>query len=106
MNKLISVAFEVTERNIQLGVRQDCSFCPVAIAINKELDDSVQAFAMKNVLILQNKFNKEFIYSVTWPLKVESFIEDFDANKQIKPFKFKLDIPEKLLSPSARKVKQ
>lgn len=105
MNKLISVAFEVTERNIQLGVRQDCSFCPVAIAINKELDDSVQAFAMKNVLILQNKFNKEFIYSVAWPVEVASFVEDFDTNKQVNPFKFKLDIPEKLLSVSARRVK-
>lgn len=99
---LTSVVFEVTERNIQLGVRQDCCFCAVALAVKKELIDSIQVFSMKNVLILQNRFNHEFIHSVVWPVKVASFIEDIDANKPVKPFKFNMKIPKELLFKKAK----
>jgi hypothetical protein len=72
---------EVTEWDIRYGLKGNCSFCPVAIAMTSALQRRV------HVAVTSGQFHD------TWgafrlPAEVSSFIRAFDAGNPVEPFAF------------------
>jgi len=78
MRKLI----RVTKKHIETGKRYNPRCCPVSLAVrDAQLEDpTVSQYILFRV---QNRFK-----CCPIPKRVESFIINFDARKEVKPFNF------------------
>ena len=77
----------VTEEDIRMGLRYECSKCPIAIALKRAYKE--ERVAVSTVAFL--------IYHLSIPLhtldddsNIVSFIEDFDNGRPVKPFSFEI----------------
>lgn len=79
---------DVTETDISLGERKDCSECAVARAIHRKLpNDRVQIVEHEGYQI---EIGPAVIIK-NLPLPIVNFINDFDAGLPVSPFSFHLD---------------
>lgn len=72
----------VTQRDIEKGLREDPNSCPVARAIKRRGFEDVSV-KTQVIWIGCRKYNP--------PEIVEDFIERFDKGDTVQPFKFELD---------------
>ncbi len=81
----MATMIEVTQGDIDNGLR-DCTNCPVALAVNRAMCQSVKVTPTRI----------EFISGGRWAtsLGVYLFINHFDAGLPVKPFKFEIDVPD------------
>lgn len=77
----------VTQQDIDQGVRATCSFCPVALAMNREIkkpplriDVTREAWCFT---LRGNPAGLNF-----FPVSVRDFIAHFDAGRPVTPFSF------------------
>lgn len=75
----------VTLRDIKKGIKHQSSHCPIARAI-KRLTDI-------RLCVCQEWISFDGIRIPT-PQKASDFISNYDLGQPVKPFKFKLDIPQ------------
>ena len=89
------VTISVTNRDIERGCRSECCSCPIALAINRRLKEQYNAHVNRTFLRLFKK------HAVNWgtvlPIRVMTFVDQFDDCKAVKPFRFQVDIPKKYL---------
>ena len=97
------VTINVTKYEISMGCKQNPCYCPVAMAINKVLDQDkyVALVTQLRVHIYEQprSIKDNFISVINLPEEVHDFIMRFDLGPYNlhKPFSFNLDIPQEYL---------
>jgi hypothetical protein len=78
-----TITVNVTKWHISRGKQSEPNSCPIALAVKKYgmTDVGTTSITCKG---------KE----ITMPKKAQSFVDRFDYDKPVKPFSFKLKIPE------------
>lgn len=80
---------EVTQEDINMGVKKDCHRCPIARAISRTLGTIPD-----NISVIPNSvdiFHPKFLTSY-FPDSVRVFIQNYDHNKSlVRPFEFELE---------------
>lgn len=84
MNKVKTIVVEVTQADINFGIRMSSCDCPVAMAIQRKTRMPIRVGAN---LITWPSCN------VQHPPAVRQFITQFDRGKFVEPFSFDLEIP-------------
>jgi hypothetical protein len=87
----------VTQEHINNGIPTKCGLCPVALAINDVLNNTYyHAYVYHNEIdIANNSFAVKQSFDL--PESVKLFINKFDKNLPVEPFKFELDIDPKYI---------
>lgn len=78
---------KVTQKHIDEGLRWNCSYCPIALAIKELLKVAVVSVNARTVYF---PFD---IKSEKLPLNISTFIKRFDAGCIVYPIEFELEIP-------------
>lgn len=74
---------EVTQEHIDSGIPAACNCCPIALAISEETGESVTVGG--EAVHFQGR-------SLILPREVSAFIHSFDADGEVEPFSFELDV--------------
>lgn len=80
------IRIEVTAEDIEQGVRNDCSFCPVARAIYRALNNPDCVVFVTSRCVTGNNGFAEL------PDSAQSAIESFDRFGCMEPFDFELEL--------------
>lgn len=86
-----SVTVRVTREDIRKGCRFGGSTCPIALAISRALSLPADVGPNNFQLCHEPLFGRT---NHPLPLSAQRFIDRFDAELAVKPFSFKLRIPE------------
>ena len=84
--EIIKKEIQVTQHDINLGIRADCHLCPVALAIER-------ALGVRDVGVYHGTADwtqRKTRWGTNLPLEVQVFIADFDAGAPVKPFSFEI----------------
>jgi len=93
----VIVDLEVTQENIDNGIRYSIDRCPIGLAVRKILN--LPEYGQPGLEIIDNfisvvsfsgMFTSKILAVADVPKEVESFIDDFDSEKPVFPFKFQL----------------
>ena len=79
---------EVTQDDIDNGLRIDCELCPVAKAIVRATGKQARVSAVGVFFFPETPSAKQIFL----PSKVQLFIKSFDRKEPVQPFSFDLDI--------------
>ena len=80
MNK--TLAFEVTLQDIAEGLPNTCFYCPIALALKRELN-----LGPRDIMVLSDKiYIKDKTYAHT--KRTRTFINNFDSRESVKGGKF------------------
>jgi len=77
---------EVTKSDIRHGLRRNDCACPLALSLRRRFS----YVWVGRVSIIAIARNGRF-YSVVTPSEIYRFIERFDNNLEVKPFKYEID---------------
>lgn len=88
----VTVEVNVTQEDINKGVRQNGSSCAIARRLTKLGFEDVNVGGSDDMHIGEEEL------VVSEPVTVDRFIERFDENrKSVKPFKFHIKVPESVI---------
>ena len=73
----------VTQQDIDNGLRCNQTHCPIAIAVYR---CAALSFAVYSINMRYKEFN------IQLPASVQEFIESFDNNKEVQPFSFEVNL--------------
>jgi hypothetical protein len=82
-----TLTIEVTQEDIERGVKQECWDCPIALALFRTTGKewSVAPSSCRELGTLT-----DYIF----PAEATEFIRSFDLGYPVSPFSFKLEVPE------------
>lgn len=78
------ISFTVAQSDIVHGERGDCAWCPVALAMRRVLNKTVEV-GRDYIQIERGKL-------IDLPKEVKTFVRDLDRNMPVRPFTFELEI--------------
>lgn len=91
----MSLKVEVTQKDIDIGLRGDCSQCPVALAVSRALIAAGLEYGVGvdelNIKLFRHGM---LVHTIRTPKEVAEFIEDFDSRYSVEPFLFEIEVPE------------
>ena len=79
------IHIKVTQEDIDLGLAYEASSCPVALALQRELDMPGASLCSSNITVGEHNYNP--------PDEVRDFVVAFDNGKEVKPFSFTMPEP-------------
>ena len=82
------IKVSITKEDIENGKARRCAICPVSLACARAL--GVKFVSVTNVSLYGFYPKDDFLGNL--PIRVQKFIERFDAGKKCDPFTFTLDI--------------
>lgn len=94
---------QVAKEDIENGLKLDCYYCPVSIAVNRLLGDKyvVSMSGSRGVIYTKDKFNldKGIVQEIQVPREAEDFIYRFDgfAEGDVQPIGFWMELPKACL---------
>lgn len=77
------ITINVTQRDIDHGKIQDCTDCPVALAIRRSVGPLYKVDVIRSIVVISGKVR-------CLPREVSEFIRRVDAGLPVKPFSFNL----------------
>ena len=78
---------QVTQKDIDKGLRSSCYECPIAHAFKRKVKNRVRyGFAVNSESI--EHLTKDMWYSYALPKEAKRFIQRFDRDQPVKPFTF------------------
>lgn len=83
----MKITIDVTQDDINKGIKENCRFCPVALAVQRTFNDpemDVFSPCIKNC-------EEDRVAS---PSSVCDFIDRYDNGESVQPFSFEIDVPE------------
>ena len=86
----MKIKVEVTQEDIAKGVRADCDFCPVALALRRATGWIWAVRKMRAERFSYFVFVPHLV--VALPHVVETFIDTFDKSGEGSPFSFELEL--------------
>ncbi len=93
----MTIVVDVTAENIAKGVKDDCSRCPVALAIRRALSLNVNEtsdYVTVNEDEIEIRRDGRNL-SIETPEVAEEFILNFDYGDPVEPFTFPLELEER-----------
>lgn len=84
----------VTKENIEQGVAKNCRKCPIALAVAALIRPDV-TLQIDEICCILNMGAHHDTFSL--PCSARKFINHFDKQQEVAPFKFELDIPTQYL---------
>ena len=78
---------EVTQHDIDYGVRGEYSLCPIARAVKRKINGEVIVFGDDISIFTTVIIIRRYSY-YKLPQKAKDFIKRFDEGKKVKPFTF------------------
>jgi len=82
------IKIRVSAKDIKNGERDNCSNCPVALAVRRVFDaDETIEVDGEEILIMSSPY-----CDISLPPIVRKFVSDFDAGMKVKPFTFYLPL--------------
>jgi hypothetical protein len=101
------VIVEVRDDHISRGEKEDCAYCPVALAINELLDPNYHSEVANRHAVVYSEASAISIFHAEWlapmyetdevPEELFNFVEMFDNEIEVKPFSFKISLPAEIL---------
>lgn len=82
----------VTKEDIKNGLKKSCECCPIARSVKRRLKQGV-----KIEVGVTRLFLTELLYSAPLSINAREFLLNFDDEKKVKPFRFQLNLPKKVL---------
>lgn len=79
---------DVQQRDIDGGRRQNCARCPIALAVKRRLRARTVYVDFEIIAVTDPVDGPSFRISAD----IESFMNDFDAGKRVKPFRPVLEL--------------
>lgn len=87
----MSTVINVTAEHIAKGERQECTRCPIALAIESAIPEADYLAVYSTAAV----FNVgDVIAEIALPAAAERFIHSFDLGYSPEPFSFELTYPE------------
>ena len=83
---------EVTQQHIDDGMKESCSGCPVALAINELLLESASANVGGTSVAFYTTNDTSALLSFL-PQEAANFIREFDCGLPVYPFNFEIEFP-------------
>ncbi len=83
INIILGTKIEVTEKDISNGCKSSPGYCPIALAVNRQLKINSRVGAAN--LSYGDGYAK-------LPISAQQFIIRFDRNKIVEPFKFRIKL--------------
>lgn len=97
--KTIKVKISVTAEDIEHGEKQNCRFCPIALASFRSFRESLIGhdyfYCEIHEIILVNIRGRRAFVSENLTEDVLNFIDDFDSGKEVSPFEFEAVFEER-----------
>ena len=81
---------QVTQADIERGIKNRCDFCPVAIAISRHLPTGLEITVFSEAMLFEGRFGDGPSTAIDTDQTVVDFIESFDNGKPVAPFSFNL----------------
>lgn len=95
LTEIKEIEINVTQEDIEKGVRNDAMHCPIARAFSRALEPHNLNIGTLTVQYEDVLFgNKEAAASYDLPQEAGVFVLAFDHNDQVKPFRFKAKLNE------------
>lgn len=93
------IEISVEQHHIQAGKRGNCVECPVALALAEQLKLSKKKMRVGcfSLYLWNEDQPQQDPYYQTLPSEVMTWIDKFDTGKEVKCFKFKLEIPDEYI---------
>lgn len=85
-----TLRINVTQNRINEGWRCSASSCPIAKAMRRQLRGTV--LVNGDTVTFGGKFK-----SVELPRKAKTFVTDYDLYRMVRPFSFRITVPNKLV---------
>lgn len=92
-----TVAVNVSQKDIKLGKKGECSGCPVAIAVKRQLG-LLDCYVGSPDIDLVPRNGRWF--STAMPTVVSRFVMLFDRREPVSPFTFTLEVPTRFVRKS------
>ncbi|MDQ3748018.1 MAG: hypothetical protein M3367_03220 [Acidobacteriota bacterium] len=83
---------KVTKNHIKNGERTSPNYCPVALAIREQIENSSCVEVCDELQPVISFFRDDELISLEAPDEVFEFVQAFDTRKRVKPFSFELSI--------------
>lgn len=80
------IKIHVKQKHIKAGIKGNCSFCPVALAVKEHFGNDVEMVRVGALISVHHKHR--FLDTYRMSRSVERFISKFDTKKKVKPFNF------------------
>jgi hypothetical protein len=93
------IRFDMSQEDVDLGVREDCENCPAARCIIRTLGlvDVVPVVTTGDVRFWPRFGNQHRVAKVDAPDNLGDFVIDLDTGEDVRPISFDLDIPDEVL---------
>lgn len=92
-HKVKTINLEITQADIDNGRKQSCGWCPVAIAVKRQLQLDDVSVGIDNIWLGPDKYTP-------LPHFIRDWIRNYDASRPVKPFTYKIDVEvQDLLDP-------
>jgi len=94
---VVTVKVNVTKKDIGTGICSDPGNCPIARAILRITDKSTAVSVGNDSIEFYSgeSFERDYLGTTKTPKVADHFISDFDTRIAVKPFSFKLRVPNK-----------
>ncbi len=93
----MNVTINVTQEDINGGIPKSCLYCPIAIAVKKKLKSEFICSVGISLSIRDKETGKYLYQTDMFNHETSLFVKNFDVEYPVKPFNFKIFIPEKYL---------
>lgn len=90
------VCINVTEKDICKGCKGDEQNCPIARAVLKNLKEGFVSVDSEGQIVVYDAEDGTIVNTPNSPRR-SRFIEKFDNGQQVKPFRFLLNIPARIV---------
>lgn len=99
----LNVRIEVTQEDIDAGVKGSCSQCPIGRAFERALGPGfgIQYGSQGVNLLHSDSVYKQATLATALPRECRNFVMDFDAGLMVRPFNFSVAIPKRFLATGA-----
>lgn len=95
----------VTADDIKNGLASSAEYCPIARAVNRKLRSRMSAEVSPNYILLRDRSESHLHNFLTQheSYKISLFIKNFDMQKYVEPFQFKMSMPKSFLKTDGRR---
>lgn len=90
----------VTQEDIEKGIKQDCTKCPIARAVNRALiENNLQPLSceVEGPIKLMDWHNDYVMIDKEQAKKINIFINDFDDERKVQPFEMEVKFEQREL---------
>jgi len=86
------VTIEVTDDDIFDGIKSSCHSCPIALAASR-IDIARIISVNSTSMVVRNSYSRVGDF-ILLPIEAIDFIEAFDADQEVEPFSFEIEVPD------------